>query len=98
MRLSFTEPRPPDMNRGSLHATMAGGTPELAHAVKRIVGFEGEIRYDISKPDGTPRKLLNVSRINKLGWHATTGLEEGLQQTYDWYCSITHTDGKLPVK
>ena len=61
---------------------------ELAKLVKDIVGFQGEIRYDVSKPDGTPRKLLDVSRIKKLGWQAKTSLVEGLKKTYDWYCSV----------
>lgn len=58
---------------------------ELAELICKIVGFEGELGFDTSKPDGTPRKLLDVSRINALGWHATTSLESGLHQTYDWF-------------
>lgn len=58
---------------------------ELAQVIKTIVGFEGEIEYDTTKPNGTPRKLLDVSRIHKLGWHHTTSLEEGLRKTYDWF-------------
>jgi GDP-L-fucose synthase len=53
--------------------------------IAEITGFEGEIIYDTSKPDGTPRKLLDVSRINKLGWTAQIGLREGLEATYQWY-------------
>ena len=55
---------------------------ELAELVMRIVGFEGEIRFDTSKPDGTPRKLLSVERINQLGWKARIGLADGIAQTY----------------
>ncbi len=55
---------------------------ELAELVMKIVGFEGEIRFDTSKPDGTPRKLLSVDRINALGWKARIGLSEGIAQTY----------------
>jgi len=55
---------------------------ELAELVMEIVGFEGEIRFDTSKPDGTPRKLLSVDRINALGWKARIGLAEGIAQTY----------------
>jgi GDP-L-fucose synthase len=55
---------------------------ELAETVMDIVGFRGEIVFDTSKPDGTPRKLLDVSRINTLGWHATTGLREGIAMAY----------------
>ncbi|MGG4491330.1 GDP-L-fucose synthase [Metabacillus idriensis] len=58
---------------------------ELAAKVKTVVGFEGEIRFDTSKPDGTPRKLVDVSRINSLGWKATTSLDVGLQKAYTWF-------------
>jgi GDP-L-fucose synthase len=55
---------------------------ELAELVSRVVGFDGELVFDTSRPDGTPRKLLDVSRINSLGWKAQTGLEEGIRRTY----------------
>ena len=58
---------------------------ELAETVKRIVGFRGEVIWDASKPDGTPRKLLDISRITALGWKAKTGLEEGIRRAYAWY-------------
>jgi GDP-L-fucose synthase len=58
---------------------------ELAETIKKIVGFEGEIDFDTTKPDGTPRKLLDVTRINNLGWKYKTSLKDGLQQTYRWY-------------
>lgn len=58
---------------------------ELASKLKDVVGFEGEIRFDTSKPDGTPRKLVDVSRINSLGWSAATSLNEGLQKAYTWF-------------
>lgn len=58
---------------------------ELAALIKNIIGFEGEIIYDTSKPDGTPQKLLNVSRINNLGWKHTTSLEEGIRSAYEWF-------------
>ena len=54
---------------------------ELAELICRIVGFEGELAFDPSKPDGTPRKLLDVSRIHALGWKAQTGLEQGIRET-----------------
>jgi len=57
----------------------------LAEIVGEVVGYEGEIVYDSSKPDGTPRKLVDVSRINGLGWRASIGLEEGVRSTYQWY-------------
>ncbi len=56
---------------------------DLAHLVKKIVGFEGEILTDPSKPDGTPRKLMDVSKLNGLGWKATIALEDGIQKVYD---------------
>src|ERR1700676_4447051 len=60
---------------------------ELADVVARIVGYRGEIRFDPSRPDGTPRKLLDVSRIHSLGWRARISLEAGIASTYDWYCA-----------
>jgi len=58
---------------------------DLAQLVADTVGFEGELVQDPSKPDGTPRKLLDVSRLNDLGWKASTGLGEGIASTYGWY-------------
>ena len=58
---------------------------ELARTIARIVGFEGNFVFDPSKPDGTPRKLLDVSELNALGWRYRTDLESGIRQTYDWY-------------
>lgn len=58
---------------------------ELANMISEIVGFKGEIIYDRTKPDGTPRKLLDVTRINALGWNAKTELREGIVKTYLWY-------------
>ena len=58
---------------------------ELAELVKEIVGFKGEIKWDASKPDGTPKKLLDVSRLTKLGWQPKVSLEEGIVKTYQWY-------------
>lgn len=60
---------------------------ELAILVKGIVEYEGEIKHDLSNPDGTPRKLLDITRIRDLGWKAKTSLEEGIKITYDWYCN-----------
>lgn len=59
---------------------------DLANLVSRVVGFDGRIERDLSKPDGTPRKLLDVSKLNRLGWQPKIRLEEGLKQTYEWYC------------
>jgi GDP-L-fucose synthase len=58
---------------------------ELAGLVGEIVGYAGEVRLDPSKPDGTPRKLLDVSRLQQLGWRARITLREGLADTYRWY-------------
>ncbi|HOS96582.1 MAG TPA: GDP-L-fucose synthase [Deltaproteobacteria bacterium] len=58
---------------------------ELAHLVKEVVGYKGAIEWDASKPDGTPRKLLDVSRIHGLGWKAGIGLKEGIQDVYAWF-------------
>ena len=60
---------------------------ELARIVARVVGYEGELAFDTSKPDGVPRKLLDGSRIGEMGWRATTGLEDGLAETYAWFRS-----------
>ena len=57
----------------------------LAETVKRVVGLEAELEWDIGKPDGTPRKLLDVSKLAGLGWKAKHGLEEGIRSTYAWY-------------
>ncbi len=58
---------------------------ELAELIREIVGFEGVIEWDTSKPDGTPRKLLDVSRINALGWKAQIDLRVGITSTYEWF-------------
>jgi GDP-L-fucose synthase len=58
---------------------------ELSELIKSIVGFNGELKWDHSKPDGTPRKLLDVNKINNLGWVAQTSLIDGIKSTYNWY-------------
>jgi GDP-L-fucose synthase len=58
---------------------------ELAELIKSIVGFHGVIEFDSTKPDGTPRKLLDTTRLNRLGWRPRIGLEAGLQTTYAWF-------------
>ncbi|WP_242480788.1 GDP-L-fucose synthase family protein, partial [Rhodovibrio sodomensis] len=63
---------------------------QLAETIKQVVGFEGELVWDTTKPDGTPRKVLDVARINALGWRAQVDLETGLARTYDWY--LRHID------
>lgn len=58
---------------------------ELALTMKAVVGYEGELVFDTTKPDGTPRKLLDVSRLNAAGWQAKTDLKTGIEQTYSWF-------------
>ncbi|HZM34130.1 MAG TPA: GDP-L-fucose synthase, partial [Burkholderiales bacterium] len=58
---------------------------ELAALIASIVGYRGSVEWDASMPDGAPRKLLNSSRMNGLGWRAEVALEEGIRRTYDWY-------------
>ncbi|EXJ15966.1 GDP-L-fucose synthase [Imhoffiella purpurea] len=64
---------------------------ELAETMAEIVGFEGALKYDSTKPDGMPRKLLDVSRLETLGWRAGIGLREGLSQTYGWFLDNRQT-------
>lgn len=61
---------------------------ELFSMVKDIVGFKGEITYDTSKPNGTPRKLMDATKIKALGWSPKIDLRQGIQDTYNWYCSL----------
>jgi GDP-L-fucose synthase len=69
---------------------------ELAGIVAQAVGYHGELVYDTSKPDGTPRKLLDVSRIHALGWRAEMGLRQGIESTYHDY--LRHAAGQaLPL-
>lgn len=64
---------------------------ELAEIVKHELGYTGAIVWDASKPDGTPRKLLDVSKIKKIGWEASTSLDEGIKKTIAWF----HDNGSL---
>lgn len=66
---------------------------ELAETIGSITGFHGLIKWDATKPDGTPQKLLDSSFINKTGWMPKTGLEEGIRKTYAWYLDHTEKDG-----
>lgn len=58
---------------------------ELAHTLAKVVGFEGRVVFDTSKPDGAPRKLMDVARLKSMGWQAEISLEAGLKSTYDWF-------------
>ena len=60
---------------------------DLAQTIAEVVGFDGEIQFDTSKPDGTPRKLLDISKLSALGWKSSFQLKDGIQKTYDWFLS-----------
>lgn len=74
---------------GEEHVNVGTGTDvsikELAQLICKVVGYDGKLFFDTSKPDGTPKKLLDVSKINSLGWEAKVSLEDGIRKTYDWY-------------
>jgi GDP-L-fucose synthase len=74
---------------GAEHVNVGTGTDvtirDLAETIRKVVGFEGGLRFDSSKPDGTPRKLLDVAKLTQLGWTATTPLEDGLKLSYRWF-------------
>jgi GDP-L-fucose synthase len=67
---------------------------ELAELVADVVGYRGDIVFDTAKPDGTPRKLLDVSRISDLGWRPSVALRDGIAETYAWYLAQRDTDGR----
>jgi GDP-L-fucose synthase len=69
----------------------------LAELIQRIVGHEGELKWDSTKPDGTPRKLMDVSKMAKLGWTAQIGLEEGIKTTYQWYLDNQDTFKEVKI-
>ena len=60
---------------------------ELAETISSVVGFAGDTTWDTSKPNGTPRKVLNVDKIKSLGWEPKISLKDGIRSTYEWYCS-----------
>ncbi|WP_164661976.1 GDP-L-fucose synthase [Tropicibacter sp. Alg240-R139] len=78
------------------HINVGSGTDvtirELAETVARVTGFTGRLAFDSSKPDGAPRKLMDVSRLADMGWSATIPLEEGIRQTYAWFLSLDTAD------
>ena len=67
---------------------------DLASLIHEAVGYEGEIVYDTTKPEGTPRKLLDVSGLSRLGWRAQIPLGEGIAQTYGWFVNTLPTETK----
>lgn len=69
---------------------------ELAETIQKIVGHQGEIVWDSTKPDGTPRKLMDISKMHELGWRHQVELEEGIQRTYDWF--LANQEGFKEVK
>ncbi|MFW6049304.1 MAG: GDP-L-fucose synthase family protein [Candidatus Bipolaricaulota bacterium] len=76
-------------DKGITHINIGTGKDlsinELAELIAHVVGYEGQITHDLSKPDGTPKKLLDVSRLHELGWEARIPLREGIKVTLDWY-------------
>lgn len=72
------------------HINVGTGTDisisELAHIIAEITGYKGRIVFDTSKPDGTQRKLMDVSRLSKMGWSATIDIQNGIRETYRWFC------------
>ncbi|MGI2026831.1 GDP-L-fucose synthase [Endozoicomonas acroporae] len=78
----YTEPMMSHVNVGTgVDCTIR----ELAETMKKVVGFEGDIVFDTSKPDGTPRKLMDVSRLHRMGWKSSVSLQDGLGMTYRWF-------------
>jgi GDP-L-fucose synthase len=61
---------------------------DMARIVKETVGFAGDIAYDSTKPDGMPRKVLDISTVRRLGWQPGTELQKGIEKTYAWYCDL----------
>jgi GDP-L-fucose synthase len=59
---------------------------ELVETVAKVVGFKGEVKFDVTKPDGAPRKLMNIERLRSLGWQYSMSLEDGLVKAYQWFC------------
>ena len=85
---SYDDPAPINVGVGE-DVTIA----ELADLVAKIVGYTGRIEFDSSKPDGTPRKLLDVSRVNALGFEPRISLADGIASVYDWYAASTNREG-----
>jgi GDP-L-fucose synthase len=74
---------------GDVHVNIGSGGDlsilELAKLVRQVVGFQGSITHDLTKPDGTPQKLMDSAFLHSLGWHPKIPLEDGIRQTYEWY-------------
>ena len=80
MMINYNESMPLNIGTGKDLSIL-----DLAETIKNIIGFSGSIKWDSSKPDGTLRKLLDVGKVNSLGWQAKTKLSEGIKKTYEWY-------------
>jgi GDP-L-fucose synthase len=78
--LKYNEPEPINVGTGE-DVTIK----ELANIISNVVGFTGGIDWDTSKPNGTPRKVLNVDKMKSLGWEPKIDLKEGIKSTYEWY-------------
>jgi GDP-L-fucose synthase len=76
----LTEDDPPLVNIGTGEDVTIR---ELAETVAKVLGFSGQLVFDTTKPDGTPRKLMDVTRLHNLGWHHTTNLEQGIRRTWE---------------
>jgi GDP-L-fucose synthase len=87
----MAHPDPPDLANAGVGSDVS--ILEVAELIRDVVGFEGELTFDASKPDGMPRKLLDVSRLNGLGWEASIPLREGLEETYRWFRETVAADG-----
>ena len=87
---NFSDPGPINVGTGTDLSIR-----ELAEMIRDVVGYGGELRFDASKPDGTPRKLMDVSRLAQAGWTAKIGLREGIESTYRWF--LDH-EGELPQR
>jgi len=81
---SNTEPMQSHINVGTGKDISIG---EVAEIIKEVVGYQGQLSFDTSKLDGSPRKLVDISRLSNMGWNYTTNLREGLEKTYNWYIS-----------
>jgi GDP-L-fucose synthase len=64
---------------------------ELVDTIAKVIGYKGKINFDTSKPDGTPRKLMDITRQKKLGWNASIDLESGIKATYEWFLNNSNS-------
>ena len=100
--LDLDKARPMSANTDPMlsHINVGSGTDvtirELAETVARVTGFQGRLAFDSTKPDGTPRKLMDVSRLERLGWRYSIDLEDGIRGTYEWF--LNQRDDQLRTK